>query len=96
MISSLPPPITLAEAVKGGDEPLALTALLENRDNAAREAAMAWYLERLGVTVACHEFATFEGLPSDHYLKLVGAAGRMVRGEMPVTDELPALDSPKK
>ena len=57
----LPPPITLAESVKGGDEPLALTALLEGRDNAAREAAMAWYLERLGVSVACHEFATFEG-----------------------------------
>ena len=57
----LPSPIALADAVKGGDEPLALTALLENRDNAAREAAMTWYLERLGVTVACHEFATFEG-----------------------------------
>jgi Zn-dependent M28 family amino/carboxypeptidase len=57
----LPPPLPLADAVQHGDEPLALTALLENRDNAAREAAVAWYLERLGVRVACHEFSTFEG-----------------------------------
>jgi Zn-dependent M28 family amino/carboxypeptidase len=57
----LPPPLSLGEVSRRGDEPLALTALLENRDNAGRQAAMAWYLERTGASVSCHEFATFEG-----------------------------------
>ena len=34
-------------------------------------------------------FVTYEGLPSDFYLKIVGQAGRMLRGEIPVRDELP-------
>ena len=37
------------------------------------------------------KFLTYEGLPSDHYLKLAGAAGRMLRGEIPPTDEMPDL-----
>jgi hypothetical protein len=36
-------------------------------------------------------FVTYEGLPSDHYLRVVGTAARMLRGEIPVTDKLPAL-----
>jgi hypothetical protein len=36
-------------------------------------------------------FLTFEGLPSDFYLKLVGQAARMIRGQIPVTDELPVF-----
>jgi hypothetical protein len=31
-------------------------------------------------------FLTLEGLPSDYYLRLTGRAGRMLRGEVPVTD----------
>ena len=27
------------------------------------------------------KFITYEGLPSDHYLKLAGRAGRLLRGE---------------
>jgi hypothetical protein len=42
------------------------------------------------------KFATFEGLPSDSYLKLVGAASKMIRGDTPLTEEMPALDAPKK
>ena len=34
-------------------------------------------------------FVTYEGLPSDHYLKLVGMGGRLIRGEIPVSYELP-------
>ena len=36
-------------------------------------------------------FSTYEGLPSDHYLKLVGRASKMIRGDLPIVDELPDL-----
>ena len=35
------------------------------------------------------KFVTYDGLPSDFYLKLVGAGTKMLRGEIPVTDQLP-------
>ena len=35
------------------------------------------------------QFATYEGLPSDHYLRLTGHAAQVIRGELPATDELP-------
>lgn len=36
------------------------------------------------------QFVTYEGLPSDHYLKLTGFAGRVIRSELAVADdELP-------
>ena len=35
------------------------------------------------------KFVTYEGLPSDHYLKLVGAAAKMISGKQPVSEELP-------
>jgi len=37
------------------------------------------------------KFLTYEGLPSDHYLRLTGFAGKLFRGEHPATDELPFL-----
>lgn len=37
-------------------------------------------------------FLTYEGLPTDHYLWLAGMGGRLLRGEIPVSDELPARD----
>ncbi|MCO8124765.1 glycoside hydrolase family 71/99-like protein [Stieleria sp. TO1_6] len=34
-------------------------------------------------------FLTLEGLPSDHYLKLTGQGGKLIRGEIPVTAQIP-------
>ena len=34
-------------------------------------------------------FVGMEGLPSDHYLRLTEEIGRLIRGERPVSDELP-------
>lgn len=34
-------------------------------------------------------FVTYEGLPGDFYLKLTGSGARLLRGEIPVTSELP-------
>lgn len=34
-------------------------------------------------------FLTYEGLPSDFYLRLTGSAAKMLRGEIPVTDTMP-------
>jgi hypothetical protein len=36
-------------------------------------------------------FVTYEGLPSDFYLKLTGAGARMLRGELEASDMLPLL-----
>jgi hypothetical protein len=35
-------------------------------------------------------FATYEGLPSDYYLKLTGAATKMIRGDAPLSATIPA------
>jgi hypothetical protein len=34
-------------------------------------------------------FATYEGMPSDWYLKLTGTATLMMRGELPLTAKIP-------
>jgi hypothetical protein len=36
------------------------------------------------------KFVTYEGLPSDFYLKLTGAGGKLLRGEIPVSKNIPA------
>ena len=35
-------------------------------------------------------FVSYEGLPSDYYLWLTGQAGKMLRGEIPLSRELPS------
>lgn len=39
------------------------------------------------------QFVTYEGLPSDHYLRLTGLAGKVIRGVLPPTSE-PPLTAP--
>jgi hypothetical protein len=36
-------------------------------------------------------FVTYEGLPSDYYLRLVGAAAKMIRQETPASATMPRL-----
>jgi len=38
-----------------------------------------------------NRFLTYEGLPSDFYLNLCGQGGRMLRGELPVMEEVPKM-----
>jgi len=38
---------------------------------------------------APNRFVTYEGLPSDFYLRLCGQGARLLRGELPVTDKMP-------
>ncbi len=45
--------------------------------------------------VGASEFLTYEGLPSDHYLWLVGQGRKLIRGEIPLTDELPPRAEPQ-
>ena len=59
-----PPPAPsapLEDVLRGPVTPVALTRLLEGRDNAARQAAVARWLDTRGVPFQRHRFATFEG-----------------------------------
>ena len=42
------------------------------------------------------KFVTYEGLPSDYYLREVGSGAKMLRGESPVTDAMPSIGCVKK
>ncbi len=42
------------------------------------------------------KFVTFEGLPSDYYLWLTGMGGKLLRGEIKASEELPHRDRPPR
>ncbi len=44
--------------------------------------------------VGASRFVTYEGQPSDHYLWLTGMGGRLLRGEMSPTEEMPRRNLP--
>ena len=67
-----PAPVApLDDVLRGPATPLALTRLLEGRDNAARQAAVAQWLEARGVPFRRHGFRTFEGA-GDNFVVDVG------------------------
>jgi hypothetical protein len=73
-----PPPVPVApldEVLRGPATPLALTRLLEGRDNAGRQAAVARWLEARGVPFRRHRFETFEG-SGDNFVVDLGRGDR--------------------
>jgi hypothetical protein len=70
-------PAPLDAVLAGPRTPLALTRLLESRDNAAREAAVARYLTERGVPFSRHRFATFEGR-GENFAVEVGGGDRVL------------------
>ena len=66
----LRPVARVDEVVRGERSPLALSRLLEGRDNDARQAALAHYLGARGIPFATHRFETFEGRGENYTVDL--------------------------
>ena len=71
------PVATVGDVIRGDDTPLALSRLLEGRDNPAREAAVARFLTARGIPFATHRFETFEGR-GENFAVDVGAGDRVL------------------
>jgi hypothetical protein len=65
------------DVIHGDDTPLALSRLLEGRDNLAREAALRRYLTVRGIPFTSHRFATFEGA-GENFVVEVGRGDRVL------------------
>jgi hypothetical protein len=74
---TLAPPASLEDVLGGPDSPVALTRLLEGRSNAARQAALARYLEARDIPFQRHSFATFEGA-GDNFSVDIGTGDRVL------------------
>lgn len=70
-------PVPLEQVLAGDGSPLALAGLLAGRSNEAREAAVAWYLERRGVPFARRPFRSFEGA-GENFVVEVGEGDRVL------------------
>jgi hypothetical protein len=53
------------------------------------EATAIFKCANLVPTAGGAAFVTYEGLPGDFYLKLAGSGARLLRGEIPASDEMP-------
>jgi hypothetical protein len=73
----LMPVASVEDVVHGPTTPLALSRLLEGRDNAAREAAVARYLTARGIPFTTHRFETFEGR-GENFAVEVGRGDRVL------------------
>jgi aminopeptidase YwaD len=71
------PVASVEDVIRGEDTPLALSRLLEGRDNAARQAAVAWFLTARGIPFTTHRFASFEG-GGENYTVDVGRGDRIL------------------
>jgi hypothetical protein len=73
----LAPVAGVDEVIRGDTTPLALSRLLEGRDNDARQAALARYLTARGIPFATQRFETFEGRGENYSLD-VGSGDRVL------------------
>jgi hypothetical protein len=71
------PVAAIDDVIRGDDAPLALSRLLEGRDNATREAAVARFLTARGIPFATHRFETFEGR-GENFAVEVGTGDRVL------------------
>ncbi len=72
------PPAPIEDVLRGPATPLALARLLEGRDNAGREAAVARWLTARGVAFRRHRFATFEGAGENFAVEVGGGGAALV------------------
>ena len=73
----LRPVATVDEVLAGARTPIAVARLLEGRDNAARQAALARFLTVRGIPFATHRFESFEGR-GENYTVDVGSGDRVL------------------
>ena len=73
----LVPAASFDDVLRGGTAPLALSRLLEGRDNDARQAAVARYLAARAIPFTTHRFETFEGR-GENFAVEVGGGDRVL------------------
>ena len=71
-------------AAKSVDAKMVYVAMFDEADEAT-----AIYKCTNNPPVGQSKFLTYEGLPSDHYLWLVGQGGKLIRGDISVTEKQP-------
>ena len=71
------PVASVDDVIRGEGAPLPLSRLLEGRNNAAREAALARYLEARAIPFTTHRFETFEGR-GENYAVEIGGGDRVL------------------
>jgi len=74
----LRPAATLEQVLAGDDSPLALAALLIGRPSAARQAALASYLESRGIAFSRTAFSSFEGSGENFGIEIGSGDGVLV------------------